>query len=66
MPLGPGVRLGAYEILGLIGAGGMGQVYKARDVRLDRFVAVKILSAEFATDSDRRRALTVKPTLLRH
>jgi tetratricopeptide (TPR) repeat protein len=43
MPLEPGVRLGAYEIVALVGAGGMGEVYRARDTRLDRIVAVKIL-----------------------
>ncbi|HZM95407.1 MAG TPA: protein kinase [Vicinamibacterales bacterium] len=50
MPLAPGTRLGAYEIVGLIGAGGMGEVYKARDGRLDRTVAVKILSSRVASD----------------
>jgi len=44
----PGSRLGPYEIVSRIGAGGMGEVYKARDTRLDRSVAVKILPAEFA------------------
>src|SRR5262245_39543 len=43
MPLGPGARLGPYEIVAAIGAGGMGEVYKARDTRLDRIVAIKIL-----------------------
>ena len=43
MPLAPGLRLGPYEILAPIGAGGMGEVYKARDTRLNRIVAVKIL-----------------------
>ncbi len=50
MALAPGVRLGAYEVLGLIGAGGMGEVYKARDTRLDRIVAIKTLPESFAAD----------------
>ena len=54
MPLAAGVRLGAYEVLGLIGAGGMGEVYKARDTRLDRTVAIKVLSEQFVGDPDRR------------
>ncbi len=44
MPLQPGTTLGPYEVLSAIGAGGMGEVYKARDTKLDRDVALKILS----------------------
>ena len=51
MPLVPGVRLGAYEIGSLIGSGGMGEVYRARDVRLGRDVAIKVLPAGLATES---------------
>jgi serine/threonine protein kinase len=50
MPLASGSRLGAYEIIGLIGQGGMGEVYKARDTRLDRTVAIKILPDALAAD----------------
>jgi len=55
MPLQPGQRLGPYEILSPIGAGGMGEVYKARDTRLGRDVAIKVLPAEFASDPERLR-----------
>ena len=55
MALTPGTKLGPYELLALIGAGGMGEVYRARDQRLGRDVAVKILPASFATDPDRLR-----------
>ncbi|OFW31308.1 MAG: hypothetical protein A3H97_25130 [Acidobacteria bacterium RIFCSPLOWO2_02_FULL_65_29] len=53
MPLAPGSRLGSYEILGLLGEGGMGQVFRARDTRLKRDVAIKILPETFAHDADR-------------
>jgi eukaryotic-like serine/threonine-protein kinase len=54
MPVAVGTHLGPYEVLGLIGAGGMGEVYKARDTRLDRTVAIKVLPAEISGDPDRR------------
>jgi Tol biopolymer transport system component len=53
MRLGPGTRLGRYEITGLVGAGGMGEVYRARDERLQRPVAVKVLPESFAVDPGR-------------
>jgi eukaryotic-like serine/threonine-protein kinase len=53
MSLAPGVRLGAYEIVAALGAGGMGEVYRARDTRVGREVAIKILPAEFSSDPER-------------
>jgi serine/threonine protein kinase len=53
MALVPGTRLGADEIVALIGAGGMGEVYRARDTRLHRDVALKVLPELFAADPDR-------------
>jgi len=55
MPISPGSRLGPYEILAPIGAGGMGEVYRARDPRLGRDVAIKVLPASFSADADRLR-----------
>ena len=53
MPLPPATRFGPFEIAGLIGAGGMGEVYRARDTKLDRDVALKVLPGEFTSDRDR-------------
>src|SRR4051812_19062805 len=50
MALVPGTRLGPYEVVAALGAGGMGEVYKARDTRLDRTVAIKILSKTLSSD----------------
>ena len=55
MALPPGSRLGPYEILAPLGAGGMGEVYRARDSRLGREVAIKVLPASFSNDADRLR-----------
>ncbi len=55
MPLLPGIRLGPFEIISPLGAGGMGEVYRARDTRLGREVAVKVLPEEFASDLERLR-----------
>ena len=55
MPLSAGTRLGPYEILFAIGTGGMGEIYRARDTRLERDVAIKVLPEAFAADPDRLR-----------
>jgi Tol biopolymer transport system component len=55
MTLSAGARLGPYEVVSLIGVGGMGEVYSARDTRLERIVAVKVLSEDFVDRPDRRR-----------
>ena len=55
MSLSPGTRLGPYEVIRLLGAGGMGEVYHARDSRLDRTVAVKVLRSSVAADETHRQ-----------
>ncbi len=55
MTMPAGTRLGPYEVLGLIGAGGMGEVYKARDTRLGRLAALKVIRGDWAADPERRR-----------
>src|SRR3989441_5941095 len=55
MSLASGTRLGPYEIVAPLGAGGMGEVYRARDTRLDRTVAIKILPAQFSSDPVRKQ-----------
>src|SRR5713226_5055326 len=54
MPLAPGTKLGPYEIQSPLGAGGMGEVYRARDTRLDREVAIKVLPAHLSQSPDLR------------
>ena len=56
MPLEPGARLGVYEIIGALGAGAMGEVYRARDTKLNRDVAIKVLPAYLATDAGASQA----------
>jgi serine/threonine protein kinase len=60
LSLTPGTRLGAYDVTAPLGEGGMGQVYRARDTKLDRDVAIKILPEAFAHDADRWRGFNVK------
>src|ERR1700746_3379099 len=55
MALAPGTKLGAYEIMSPLGAGGMGEVYRAKDARLDRDVAIKILPQEMCADPARKQ-----------
>jgi len=57
MPLAIGSRLGPYEILAPLGAGGMGEVYRAKDTRLDRIVAVKVLPAHLSSNPELRQRL---------
>src|SRR6266849_5663411 len=55
MPLAPGTKLGPYEIVAPLGAGGMGEVYRARDTRLDRTVAIKVLSTHLSSSPESRQ-----------
>ncbi len=55
MPLNPGSRLGPYEIISALGAGGMGEVYRAKDTRLDRVVAVKVLASHLSSSAELRQ-----------
>jgi serine/threonine protein kinase len=60
MPLTSGTKLGPYEVLAPLGAGGMGEVYRARDTRLDRVVAIKILPRQFSADAVHKQGLSAK------
>ncbi|HEX9287008.1 MAG TPA: hypothetical protein VF999_07055, partial [Thermoanaerobaculia bacterium] len=57
MTLSPGTRLGPHEIIEPLGAGGMGEVYRARDTRLDRIVALKVLPSHLADNEELRQRL---------
>src|SRR6185436_17063344 len=58
MPLSAGTRLGSYEIVALIGEGGMGEVYRARDTKLNRDVAIKVVRDRFASNLERLARFT--------
>ena len=64
MSLAVGTRLGPYEVGAPIGKGGMGEVYRARDTKLDREVAIKVLPDEFAKDDERLARFEREATLL--
>ena len=64
MALSPGTRLGQYEVVALLGAGGMGEVWRARDTRLDRDVAIKVLPEKFFEDRERRERFEREAKLL--
>src|SRR6187399_1054205 len=64
MSLAPGTRIGPYEVMDVIGAGGMGEVYKARDTKLNRDVALKVLPEGFTADLDRRARFTREAQVL--
>ncbi len=57
MSLSPGTKLGPYEIQAPLGAGGMGEVYRARDTRLERIVAIKVLPSRLSSDPDLNQRL---------
>src|SRR5437867_4074509 len=62
--ISPGTRLGSYEIVSLLGSGGMGDVYRARDTKLGRGVAIKMLPKAFIADEDRRARFEREARLL--
>jgi eukaryotic-like serine/threonine-protein kinase len=64
MSIAPGTRLGPYDITAAVGAGGMGAVYRARDARLQREVAIKVLPVSFATDPSRMARFAREAQLL--
>jgi serine/threonine-protein kinase len=64
VPVTPGNRFGAYEVLARLGSGGMGEVYRARDTRLNRDVALKVLPAHVALDADRLARFTREAQVL--
>ena len=64
MPLAPNTRLGQYEVVEAIGAGGMGEVYRARDTKLGRDVAIKVLPEEFSHDKERLQRFEREAKLL--
>ena len=65
MPLAPGTRLGPYTLQSLLGAGGMGEVYRAEDSRLRRTVAIKVLRPDLATPDPVSYTHLTLPTILR-
>ena len=66
MPLAPGTRFGPYEVTAQIGAGGMGEVYRATDTALKRQVAIKVLPDSFADDPERLTRLQREAEVLAH
>jgi serine/threonine protein kinase len=64
MALMPGTKLGPYEIVALVGAGGMGEVYRARDPRLQRVVAIKVLPTAFSSDAERLQRFQLEARVL--